>query len=110
MNAARARGSQISRTKNRIGITDSVSRASCQSSSSITNTMPNSSAMSPTDSTEVSRNSCIELTSPCRRDISRPVSVLSMNDSETRCRCANIARRMSNSTSSAVLPTTVSCT
>ena len=42
--------------------------------------------MSPTESTEVSRNSCIEFTSPCRRDISRPTSVLSMKDSETRCR------------------------
>ena len=66
--------------------------------------------MSPTESTEVSRNSCIEFTSPCRRDISRPTSVLSMKDSETRCRWANIARRMSKSTFSAALPTTVSCT
>ena len=48
--------------------------------------MPNSSTISPTDITDVSRNSCIELTSPCRRDISRPTSVLSMKLSETRCR------------------------
>ena len=66
--------------------------------------------MSPTESTEVSRNSCIEFTSPCSRDISRPVSVLSMKESETRCRWPNIARRMSKSTFSATLPTTVSCT
>ncbi len=110
MKASRARGSQISRTTNRTGSTESVSRPRRKSSNSITKTMPKSSAMSPTESTEVSRNSCIELTSPCSRDISRPTSVLSMNDSETRCRWANIARRMSKSTSSAALPTTVSWT
>ena len=92
------------------GITASVSSPSRQSSQTMTPTMPKSSAMSPTDSTEVSRNSCIELTSPCSRDISRPVSVLSMKLSDTRCRCPNIARRMSKSTFSAALPTTLSCT
>ena len=65
--------------------------------------------MSPTESTEVSRNSCIALTSPCSRDISLPTSVLSMKPSDTRCRWANIARRMSESTFSAALPTTLSC-
>ncbi len=110
MKASRARGSQISRTTKSTGITESVSRPSCQSSQTITPTMPKRSAMSPTESTEVSRNSCIEFTSPCSRDISRPTSVLSMNESDTRCRCPNIARRMSESTFSAARPTTVSCT
>ena len=66
------------RTTNSTGITDRVSRPSRRSSHSSTVTMPNSSTMSPTERTDVSRNSCIELTSPCRRDISRPTSVLSM--------------------------------
>ena len=66
----------------------SVSSPSRKSSQSSTPTMPNSSTMSPTDITDVSRNSCIELTSPCRRDISRPTSVLSMKLSDTRCRCS----------------------
>ena len=110
MNASLARGSQNSRTTNSTGMVDMVSRPRRKSSAKSTKTIPNSSAMSPTESTEVSRNSCMELTSPCSRDISRPTSVLSMNDSDTRCRCSNIARRMSNSTCSAALPTTVSCT
>ena len=66
--------------------------------------------MSPTESTDVSKNSCIEPTSPCSRDIRRPTSVLSMNDNDRRWRCANIARRMSKSTLSAARPTTISWT
>ncbi len=110
MKALRAGGSQKMRTTNRIGITDSVSRPSRKSSDSRTKTMPNSSTMSPTDITEVSRNSCIELTSPWRRDISRPTSVLSIQPKETRCSRSIMARRMSNKTFSATLPTTPSCT
>ena len=87
-NARLARGIQMIRTTTRIGTTDRVRRPSCQSSTSSTKAMPTSSTKSPIANTEVSRNSCKACTSPCRRDIRRPTSVLSMNDSETRCRCA----------------------
>ena len=90
------------RTTTRIGTTESVSRPSCQSSTSSTTVMPTSSTRSPIANTEVSRNSCSACTSPCRRDIRRPTSVLSMNDSETRCRWAYIARRRSISSRSAI--------
>ena len=107
-NAPLARGIQMIRTITRIGTTESVSRPSRQSSTSSTKVMPTSSTKSPIANTEVSRNSCKACTSPCRRDIRRPTSVLSMNDSETRCRCAYIARRRSISSRSAIRPTRVS--
>ena len=101
-----AGGSQNSRTIKSVGIVARVRSPSRASRNSSTPTMPNSSTMSPTDITEVSRNSCIELTSPCSRDISRPTSVRSMKLSDTFCSRAIIARRMSNSTCSATSPTT----
>ncbi len=107
-NASRARGIQKIRTITRIGTTDRVSRPSCQSSTTSTMVMPRISTKSPIANTEVSRNSCSAPTSPWRRDIRRPPSVLSMNDSETRCRCANIARRRSISRRSAMRPTSIS--
>jgi hypothetical protein len=55
--------------------------------------MPTSSTKSPIAKTDVSRNSCKAWTSPCRRHIKRPTSVLSMNGSETRWKLPYIARR-----------------
>ena len=67
--------------------------------------MPNSSTKSPSAVIEFSRNSCNEFTSPVRRDIMRPTSVLSMKLSATRCRWANMARRRSKMTRSPVSAT-----
>ncbi len=108
--AARARGSQTMRTATRIGTTESVSRPSRQSSTSSTTVMPTSRTRSPIANTEVSRNSWSACTSPCSRDIRRPTSVLSMNDSETRWRWAYIARRRLISNRSAMRATRVSWT
>ena len=108
--AWRARGIQMIRTTTRIGTTERVSRPSRQSSTSSTTVMPTSSTKSPIAKTEVSRNSCRAWTSPWRRDIRRPTSVLSMNESETRWRWAYIARRRLTSRRSAMRATRVSCT
>ncbi|MNL38467.1 hypothetical protein D3C87_1606810 [compost metagenome] len=105
-----AGGSQKMRMMNRTGMVTRVSSPSQGSRLRSTATMPNSSTMSPTEITEVSRNSCMELTSPWRRLIKRPTSVLSMKLKDTRWSWANMARRMSNSTCSATCPTWVSCT
>ncbi len=104
-NARRARGNQIIRTKKRTGTTDKVNNPSSKSSHSIIKTMPNSRSKSPKAVIEFSKNSCNAYTSPCRRDIMRPTSVLSINDNETYCRCANMARRKSKMTCSPVRPT-----
>ncbi len=109
-NARRARGSQTIRTATRTSTTESVRRPSRHSSTSSTTVMPIRRTKSPIANTEVSRNSWSACTSPCRRDIRRPTSVLSMNDSETFWRWAYIARRRLISRRSAMRATRVSWT
>ena len=109
MNDFRARGSQTMRIRNSAGTEASVISPRRQSTAISTAAMPIRSTKSPIANTEDSRNSCRAATSPCRRDMSLPTSVLSINDNETRCRCVYIARRMSNNTRSAIRPTMISC-
>ena len=105
----RACGSHTMRTMISVGTTARAISPSIQSMATSTVMMPISSSMSPTANTEDSRNSCSAYTSPCRRDISRPVSVRSMKDSDTRCRWRYMARRRSNSTRAPARATTPSC-